>query len=175
MAYLLDTDVFIRAKNEHYGFEFCPGFWDWLEAMNAAGAVKSVEAVYHEIIAGSDDLAGWARDHRSFFLPPTAADIESVAAVNRWANDSPIYAAAAKAEFAPAADSFLVGQALAGGHDVVTHEIVSDGRRKIKIPNAAIAHGVQHINPFQMLRAIGARFVLEAQTRQLSFSDLGTS
>ena len=26
MAYLLDADVFIRAKNLHYGFDFCPGF-----------------------------------------------------------------------------------------------------------------------------------------------------
>ena len=75
MAYLLDTDVFIRAKNEHYGFELCPGFWEWLEAMNAAGAVKSVEAIYHELIGGDGDLAQWARDHRSFFLPPTATDV----------------------------------------------------------------------------------------------------
>jgi hypothetical protein len=27
MAYLLDSDVFIQAKNLHYGFDFCPGFW----------------------------------------------------------------------------------------------------------------------------------------------------
>ncbi len=31
MAYLLDSDVFIRAKRDHYGFDFCPAFWDWLE------------------------------------------------------------------------------------------------------------------------------------------------
>lgn len=24
MAYLLDSDVFIQAKNLHYGFDFCP-------------------------------------------------------------------------------------------------------------------------------------------------------
>ena len=30
MAYFLDSDVFIRAKNLHYGFDFCPAFWDWL-------------------------------------------------------------------------------------------------------------------------------------------------
>lgn len=30
MAYLLDADAFIRAKNLHYGFDLCPGFWDWL-------------------------------------------------------------------------------------------------------------------------------------------------
>ncbi len=34
MAYLLDADVFIRAKNLHYGFDFCPAFWEWLIAQN---------------------------------------------------------------------------------------------------------------------------------------------
>ncbi len=175
MLYLLDTDVFIRAKNEHYGFDLCPGFWEWLERSNAAGTVHSVEAVYHELIGGNDGLAQWARDHRSFFLPPTAADIASIAAVNRWANDSPSYEATAKNDFARAADSFLIGQALAGGHDVVTHETVSDGRRKIKIPNAATAHGVRPISPFRMLKEMRVRFVLEPQTRQLSLLDFGTT
>ena len=25
--YLLDANVFIQAKNLHYGFDFCPAFW----------------------------------------------------------------------------------------------------------------------------------------------------
>lgn len=164
MAYLLDSDVFIRAKNDHYGFDFCPAFWDWVEVANAAGTVHSVEAVYNELTGADDDLAQWAKGHRTFFLPLTAGEIPSVAAVNRWANDSPDYEAAAKSEFASAADSFLIGHAVADGHTVVTHERISDGRRKIKIPNAAIANGVRHMNPFQMLRAEGARFVLQATT-----------
>jgi hypothetical protein len=32
MAYLLDANVFIAAKNLHYGLDFCPAFWDWLVA-----------------------------------------------------------------------------------------------------------------------------------------------
>lgn len=32
MGYLLDADVFIRAKNLHYGLDFRPAFWDWLVA-----------------------------------------------------------------------------------------------------------------------------------------------
>ncbi|WP_423917835.1 DUF4411 family protein [Candidatus Poriferisodalis sp.] len=140
--------------------------------MNAAGTVCSVEAVFHELIEGGDDLAQWARDHRSFFLPPTADDIESIAAVNRWANDSPNYEAAAKTDFARAADSFLLGQALAGSHTVVTHETIRDSRRKIKIPNAAAALEVRVINPFQMLLAMRARFVLERQTGQLTLPTL---
>ena len=43
MAYLLDADVFIRAKNLHYGFDFCPGFWDWLVDSNERGSVFSIE------------------------------------------------------------------------------------------------------------------------------------
>ena len=167
--------MLIRAKNDYYGFDLCPGFWDWLETMNASGSVYSVEAVYNELIAGSDDLSQWARDHRQFFLPLTTADIAAVATANRWATNSANYDPAAKAEFARAADAFLIGRALTGGHTVVTHETISDGRRRIKIPNAAGENGVQVVKPFQMLRAMGARFVLQTQTHQLSFSDLSAT
>jgi hypothetical protein len=161
VAFLLDSDVLIRAKNDHYAFDFCPAFWDWLDAANAAGVAHSVEAVYTELIGGDDDLTDWAKAHRSFFLPLTAGEIPAVAAVNRWANDSPDDEPAAKIQFVTAADSFLIGHALAGGHTVVTHERISDSRRRIKIPNAAIANGVRHMSPFQMLRNETARFVLK--------------
>ena len=45
MAYLLDADVFIRAKNLHYGLVFCPAFWEWLVIENSAGRVCSIEKV----------------------------------------------------------------------------------------------------------------------------------
>jgi hypothetical protein len=45
MAYLLDANVFIQAKNLRYGLDFCPAFWDWLAAKNAAGHVGSIEKV----------------------------------------------------------------------------------------------------------------------------------
>ena len=35
MAYVLDANVFIQAKNLHYGLDFCPAFWEWLIAQNA--------------------------------------------------------------------------------------------------------------------------------------------
>lgn len=161
MAYLLDTNVLIAAKNNHYGFDFCPAFWSWLDDSNAAGVVWSVERVYDELIERGDELSDWARARRPFFLPLSAEDVRAVAQVNRWANDSPDYDPAAKAEFADAADSFLVAQAKAGGHTIVTHERISDGRKRIKIPNAAAAHGVEWCTPFHMLRVERARFVLD--------------
>ena len=56
-GYLLDANVFIEAKNRHYGFDFCPAFWDWLVAQNQAGKVASVEKVADELRVGKDDLA----------------------------------------------------------------------------------------------------------------------
>lgn len=61
MAYLLDANVFIQAKNLHYGLDFCPAFWEWLIESNAASAVFSIEKIEDEIEAGADELAGWAR------------------------------------------------------------------------------------------------------------------
>lgn len=60
MAYLLDADVFIRAKNLHYGLDFCPAFWEWLIQSNADGTVFSIEKVGDEVQALTDELSEWA-------------------------------------------------------------------------------------------------------------------
>lgn len=71
MPYLLDANVFIQAKNLHYGLDFCPAFWDWLIAGNAAKRVFSIEKVADEILAVADELSVWASDRGpDFFLPP---------------------------------------------------------------------------------------------------------
>ena len=70
MAYLLDANVFISAKDLHYGFDFCPAFWDWLIKENLAGKVYSIERVGDELVAGDDELADWARR----LLPSTRRD-----------------------------------------------------------------------------------------------------
>ncbi len=56
-TYLLDSNVFIQAKNLHYGFDFCPAFWDWLVEQNRADKVASIEKVADELQAGDDELA----------------------------------------------------------------------------------------------------------------------
>jgi hypothetical protein len=62
MAYLLDANVFIEAKNRCYGFDVCAGFWDWILASHEEGAVISVENVESELVGGEDELAAWARN-----------------------------------------------------------------------------------------------------------------
>ncbi len=161
MAWLLDTNVLVNAKRDHYGFEFCPGFWDWLDIAWADGRVASIEAVYDELVDYGDQLSDWARDHRSFFLAPGADEVQAMATVNGWAAASGDYTLAAKQEFAEAADSALIAFALAGAHVVVTHELPANARKRIPIPNAAAALGVTYASPWRMLREERPVFVLE--------------
>ena len=164
MAYLLDADVFIRAKNLHYGLDFCPAFWAWLIDENAAGRLFSIEKVGDEVLAVADELSVWAGDRGpGFFLPPDAAVFPSLAEVSKWATGQR-YEQGAVNTFLQVADYYLVAQARAGKHIVVTHEIPSAATRKIKIPDACIGLGIKCMTPFEMLRKERARFVLEARS-----------
>jgi hypothetical protein len=161
MAYLLDSNVFIQAKNLHYGFDFCPAFWDWIDSRHDDAVLFSIDRVRDELIGGADELAVWARQRDAFFVEPDAAVVPSLQAVSAWANAGG-YEPAAVATFLQVADYYLVAQAHAHGHGhvVVSHEVVAHSTKKIKIPNACIGMGVKCVNPFEMLRTERARFVL---------------
>ncbi|HVX98405.1 MAG TPA: DUF4411 family protein [Pseudorhodoplanes sp.] len=163
MAYLLDANVFIQAKNLHYGLDFCPAFWEWLIANNAGGNVFSIEKVGDEIAAGGDDLSDWAAQRGDgFFLKPDAALLPALGTVSAWANGQN-YEPAAVNTFLQVADYYLVAHALAHGHTVVTHEIAAASTKRIKIPNACIGLNVKFMTPYEMLRHERARFILGPQ------------
>lgn len=163
MAYLLDADVFIRAKNLHYGLDFCPAFWDWLIAGNATGTVFSIEKVGDEVQAVDDELSVWAAERDAgFFLRPDAAVFPALAKVSDWATGQ-AYEPAAVSTFLQVADYYLVAQALAAKHTVVTHEVPSASTRKIKIPDACIGLEIKCMTPYEMLRRERAKFVLDRQ------------
>ena len=85
MAYLIDANVFIEAKNRYYGFDICPAFRDWLIAANADGTLFSVEKVGEEIRAGDDRLAEWAAERgEGFFVAPPAALLAAAARIDGW-------------------------------------------------------------------------------------------
>ena len=161
-TYLLDANVFIQAKNLHYGFDFCPAFWEWLIVQNSAGRVGSIEKVSDELVGGSDELADWATARgKAFFVAPDDAVLPALGSVSTWATGQN-YEAAAIATFLQVADYWLVAHALAHGCIVVTHEVPSDSIRKIKIPNACIGLRIACVTPYEMLRRERARFVLGA-------------
>ena len=160
MAYLLDTNVLISAKNLHYGFDFCPAFWDWLVRANAQSRVFSIEKVGDELKAGNDRLATWAAQRGDgFFLKPTPDLLPALAKVSGWVVNIGYEPAAVEA-FLQVGDYYLVAHALATGYCVVTHEVRSASKRRIKLPDVCHGIDVKYRTPFQMLRNERARFIL---------------
>jgi hypothetical protein len=160
VPYLLDSDIFIQAKNLHYGIDFCPAFWEWLIIENQNRNVFSIEKVLDELESGGDELADWAKDRGDgFFLNPDQNMIASLGVVSEWVEDQD-YSASAKGTFFQVADYYLISYAHSHDLTAVTHEVPSDSYNKIKIPNVCIGLGVKCMTPFQMLRKERARFIL---------------
>jgi hypothetical protein len=108
----------------------------------------------------ADELSAWAAARgNGFFLRPDASVTPSLAAVSAWASGHG-YEASAVSTFLQVADYYLVSQAHAGRHTVVTHEVPAASTRKIKIPDACIGLGIKCMTPYEMLRLERARFVL---------------
>jgi hypothetical protein len=166
--YLVDSDVFITAKNVYYAFDICPCFWKSLIHHHGQGRVFSIDRVRSELLAGrkTEDLVEWVRKELpgSFFLE---VDTDAVTAVYTeimvWVQRHPDYFDYAKAKFATGADGWLV--AYANVHDaiVITNEQPRpDSRKEIKLPDVCKQFGVKHDNTFSMLRSLGIRFDWEA-------------
>lgn len=160
MTFLLDANVFISAKNHHYGMDFCPAFWEWLIQKNKAGQVFSIEKVGNEIEAVDDELLQWAEARgEGFFLPPDEATLPSFADVTAWVQGQR-YDASATSMFFQKADYYLVAQAHASRHVVVTHEVPGASPRKVKIPDVCVGMRIKCMSPYEMLRHERAKFVL---------------
>ncbi len=160
MSFLLDANVFIQAKNLHYGLDFCPAFWEWLVQKGGDGTVFSIDKVSDELDAGSDELTDWARNQGRSLFRLTDTSVASVFSnLSTWAT-SQKYEPAAVNTFLQVADFYLVAHAMFGGHTLVTHEVPSMSTKKIKIPDACIGLGIRFMTPYQMLRGERARFVL---------------
>ncbi len=162
--YLLDANVFIEAKNRYFGFDICPGFWEWLPQRFEAGTVFSVDAVRTELLRGNDQLTNWVKTlPATFFLSPEATTTTYLAALSRWASDpSQRFQSNAIATFLRSADYLLIAQAAQHQFIVVTQERPDpNARKRIVIPEACDCLGVPYISPFELMRREGLRLVLD--------------
>lgn len=160
MPYLLDADVFIRAKNDHYPFDYCPAFWDWLIRANTAGEVFSIEHVENDLAKVGDVLSAWAgAQGATFFLRPDSAVVGEAGAVSAWAVAN--FEPGPAADFLSKSDYWLVVFGRATGYTVVTHETYQpEARKRIKIPVACKRLGVAWTTPWEMIRSQGPHFIL---------------
>jgi hypothetical protein len=160
VTYLLDANVFIQAKNLHYGFDFCPAFWNWLIEKNRTSQVFSIDKVSDEILAGDDELSDWIQEiGKGLFLKTDASVAENFSKLSAWVM-SQSYEPAAVNTFMQVADYYLIAHAMSGNHTVVTHEVPANSPKRIKIPNVCAGLGLKFMTPYEMLRIEKARFIL---------------
>ena len=159
--YVLDTNVFIDAANAYYAFDLAPGYWDFLVQLFYSHHAVSIKSVYDELgeAGDGDPLKDWARANKQHFVAPDSRVVACYQRVIAWAKNN--YDSPAVVEFQRVADSWIVAHALARGWVVVTHEKSAPrSKRRIKIPDACVALGVECLNPFMMFRDRGMSLAL---------------
>jgi len=159
LTLLLDSNAFLTPAMTYYAFDICGSYWSWIAQAAAAGNVKSISPVKRELRQKDDQIKNWIELHGAdIFMSDDAAVKNTMAQVSMWASSNG-YTTAAITEFLSKADSYLVAYAMLGGDQIVTLETSAPGAKsKIKIPDAASAHGISTITPYQMLRMHGVLF-----------------
>lgn len=159
-TYIIDSDVFIQAKNREYRFGFASAFWKWILDAHAAGMVFSTAKVFAEINAGKRTcpLRGWASSKvpTGFWLPDShdKAVMKVYPNVMSWAYGLGQFTPRALADFSSSkkADAFLVAVGIAKGHIIVTHEGESTNTvNRVMLPHAAHSLGVGTMNLYDLL------------------------
>jgi len=162
--YVLDSDVFIAAKNSYYAFEICPGFWDSLIHHHRTGDVRSLDRVRGELLAGreTEDLVQWVRRSvpPEFFMDTSEqAVIDAYGQVMLWVQRNTQYFDQAKAKFATEADGWLVAYAMVHGVPVVTNEQPRpQSRNRILLPDVCVQFKVTYGDTFALLRDLQVRY-----------------
>jgi len=162
--YLLDSDVFIAAKNAYYAFPICPGFWESMIHHHKAGSLFSIDKVQSELLAGQkeEDLVKWVNGELpdGFFHGTGGKEVTGLySQIMLWAQRNTQYTAPAKAKFATEADGWLVAYASAHQHIVVTNEQPRpDSKSRILLPDVCAQFKVPYLNTFEMLKELAVRY-----------------
>ena len=164
VAYLLDSDTLISSHRRYYPFDFCPGFWEWLELKYSQQRIFSVDVVYAELQKGGDELSHWAKSikEKKFFLDTD--DIRTVANIQKltqWA-DASRYKPEAIHEFHNSADLVLIAYAKTFGFVLVTNEKSEpDSKKSVKIPDACKFLGLEYTDLLGLMRKENIRLILK--------------
>ena len=162
--YLLDSDVFMAAKNLYYSFDICPGFWKSIVHHHRKGDVFSIDRIRKEIFAGDDteELVKWVKNEIPIeFFHSTKTDqvVTAYREIMSWVQQNSQYFTHAKEDFAMGADGWLVAFARVEAVTVITNEeSAPDSKRSIKLPDVCNRFEVQCENTFTMLRALNIQF-----------------
>ena len=157
--YVPDTNVLVAAYHHYYAPDICPGFWDCLSHYIAVDRLLIIDRVSDEIVTPVE-LVAWVEQATNYSFPATAT--QPVADAYRqlidWVQDNPQFNAAARADFARAADGWLAAYAMASSAVVVTNEVSApQAQRRVPLPDLCRHFDIPCINTFEMLRDLEVR------------------
>lgn len=170
--FVLDSNVFIEAKNKYYSFAICPGFWTSIDRLNKLQRVCSIDRVRKELIQSKpgadrdpDQLSDWAEEASQDSLFKGTQDKRVIDQFRRlivWSQGKNQFSAKAKEDFAKVADAWLIAFALVNKWTIVTHEeFAQEASRTIPIPNVCLEFEVPYVNSFEMLEELKVSFDLK--------------
>lgn len=165
-VFILDSDVFITAKNTYYAFDICPGFWDGILHQHRQGRVFSINRVRGELMTGSrtENLVQWVETQvpDEFFLDVDEGGVPAAYTdIMMWAQRHARYFDHAKAKFATGADGWLVAYAKVHNGVVITNEQPApESKTEIKLPDVCTQFNVPYKDTFAMLRELAIRLEL---------------
>ena len=164
--YILDTNVFIEARDACYGFDICPAFWEFMITQYRQQRLYSIDEVEEELHP-DEEIIKWLKKSRvkdtGFFQdtkdPRVKQKHQEIVA---YVNASSQYFTEAKEKFLNGADPWLIAYAAVHGCVLVTHEQKApDAKKTVPMPNICDEFGVECCDTYEMLKELGARFVLD--------------
>jgi len=173
MAYWLDADTFITAKNSLYAFEINASLWAWFDTQLKVKTIRSPERVFREIMAFKKDdlLKQWVSPRRadglcvepdkhvSECLTKIANHLYTATVPHKKTRKPQLRYKPAQVEvFGRGADAFVIAHAMADKGTVVSFE--SDKHpdsQRIRIPDVCGHFGIDCISLKALLIALGAK------------------
>lgn len=160
MLYLVESNVFIEAKNRYYAFDIVPAFWSWMDKVVAEN-VRTITLVRDELIVKDDELGDWMKARRdSDWILPIDDEPTQVAFADIVEElDKSNYRRPGIEKFLSGADPWLVAKAQVLGATLVTHEVLEPGAlRRVPLPNLCGTRAVPWQDTFTTMRALQAKF-----------------
>ena len=157
MAHWLDSDVLINAKNDAYGFDIAPGFWEFLEEGFGDQRFLIPDAVRGEIGQRDDELAEWVRNlpDGSIIMPDQQVqrvygDIADHVANGGYPNHRKLL---------EGADGWLIAHARVDSGIVVSQEVTAGRGPDAKVPDIGQRFGVVTIRRQKFMQDHGVTLV----------------
>lgn len=164
-VFVLDSDVFIAAKNAYYVFDICPGFW-----LHTSESASTASTASKPSCSRANRKKTWSFGSRIRFLQRSSTALRRKKCSTPTprsrcgCSEAPNNFDRAKAKFATEADGWLVAYSMVYGTTVVTNEQPRpNSRNRVLLPDVCAQFEVPRKDTFAMLRSLAAKFDLRVK------------